>query len=85
MTEGADAIINIYPNLASGIFNIEYSEYQKKIEVFNMLGSLVEVYGNEKQIDLSKLNAGLFLIRFTSENGVEQRRVEVSKQFLIFV
>ena len=79
MTEGADAIINIYPNLASGIFNIEYSEYQKKIEVFNMLGVQVGVYGNENQIDLSKLNAGLYLIRFTSENGVEQRRVEVSK------
>ena len=54
-------------------------EYLKKIEVFNMLGSLVEVYGNEKQIDLSKLNIGLYLIRFTSENGVEQIRVEVSR------
>jgi hypothetical protein len=44
-----------------------------------MLGSLVEVYGNEKQLDLSKLNVGLYLIRFTSENAVDQRRVEVGR------
>ncbi|MFN5346917.1 MAG: hypothetical protein ACK5B3_06815 [Bacteroidota bacterium] len=49
------------------------------MEVFNILGSLVGVYENEKQIDISILNAELYLIRFTSESGVEQRRVEVSR------
>ena len=72
-------IASIYPNPTSGILNIESSEYLKKIEVFNMLGSLVGVYGNEKQIDLSKLNIGLYVIRFTSENSIEQRRVEVGR------
>ena len=76
---GSGAIINIYPNPTSGIVNIESNEVLNKIEVFNMLGSLVEVYGNEKQIDLSNLKSGLYLLRFTSENDVEQRRVEVSK------
>ncbi|MFN6091090.1 MAG: T9SS type A sorting domain-containing protein [Bacteroidota bacterium] len=75
----ADAIINIHPNPTSGILNIESMEFLKKIEVFNILGSLVGVYENEKQIDISILNAELYLIRFTSESGVEQRRVEVSR------
>ena len=72
-------IINLNPNPTTGLLNIESNEAIKQIEVFDMLGKLVLTYGNEKQIDLSNLNSGLYLIRFTSENGVEQRRVEVSR------
>ena len=72
-------VTELYPNPTSGILHIETSKAIKKIEVFDVLGQLVLSYGNEKQIDLSKLNSGLYLIRFTSENGVEQRRVEVSR------
>ena len=76
---GFGAIITIHPNPTSGILNIESNELIKRIELFDMLGKLVMTYGNEKQIDISNLQSGLYLIRFTSENGVEQRRVEVSR------
>ena len=72
-------LININPNPTSGILNIESNELIKRIELFDMLGKLVMTYGNEKQIDISNLQSGLYLIRFTSENGVEQTRVEVSR------
>jgi hypothetical protein len=72
-------VTELYPNPTSGILHIETSKAIKKIEVFDVLGQLVLSYGNEKQIDLSKLNSGLYLVRFTSENGVEQRRVEVKR------
>ncbi|MFM2157262.1 MAG: hypothetical protein RL516_2011 [Bacteroidota bacterium] len=71
--------LNIFPNPTSGILNIESNELLKRIELFDMLGKLVLSYGNEKQIDISNLQSGLYLIRFTSENGVEQRRVEVNR------
>ena len=72
-------LISVFPNPTTGILNIESNEAIKQIEVFDMLGKLVLTIGYEKQIDLSNLNSGLYLIRFTSENGVEQRRVEVSR------
>lgn len=74
-----NSITALYPNPTSGVLHIESAKVIRKIEVFDVLGQIVLSYGNEKQIDLSKLNSGLYLIRFTSENGVEQRRVEVNR------
>ena len=69
----------LYPNPTNGILNIESNSIYTKIDIYDVLGTLVMSFGNDKQIDLSNLKSGLYLIRFTSENGVEQRRVEVSK------
>jgi hypothetical protein len=72
-------VVNLFPNPTSGILNIESNELINRIELFDMLGKLVMTYGNERQIDISNLQSGLYLLRFTSENGVELRRVEVSR------
>jgi hypothetical protein len=69
----------LYPNPTNGVLNIELQSDFDQIDVYDVLGTLVMSFGNEKQIDLSNLKTGLYLIRFASENGVEQRRVEVSK------
>ena len=55
------------------------SQYTKHNIVVNYLPSSLQKFICSGQIDLSNLKSGLYLIRFTSENGVEQRRVEVSK------
>jgi uncharacterized protein (TIGR02145 family) len=72
-------VTELYPNPTSGLLNIQSNELIKRIELFDMLGKLVMTYGNERQIDISNLQSGLYLLRFTSENGVEQRRVEVNR------
>jgi hypothetical protein len=79
LEDNGDFTITVFPNPTSGILNIESNELINRIELFDMLGKLVMTYGSEKQIDISNLQSGLYLIRFTSENGVEQRRVEVSR------
>jgi uncharacterized repeat protein (TIGR01451 family) len=67
----------IYPNPTNGILNIETSKSIEKIEILNLLGSVISTFGNERLLDLSSYHDGIYLIRTTTDEGVELIRVEV--------
>ena len=67
----------IYPNPTNGILNIETSKSIEKIEILNLLGSVISTFGNERLLDLSSYHDGIYLIRTTTDEGVELKRVEV--------
>ena len=67
----------IYPNPTNGILNIETSKSIEKIEILNLQGSIISTFGNERILDLSSYDDGIYLIRTITDEGIELKRVEV--------
>jgi hypothetical protein len=60
--------VSIYPNPGTGLFSMELSEKMDRLEVFSVTGQLVLRQAlNDKQfsIDLTHLEKGLYLVKFT--------------------
>ena len=75
-----DVQLNVYPNPFNHQVNIELDESIKSIQVFDLLGNLLfNGSYNQRQaiIDLSLLNAGLYLMQVQSETA--QYRVKLTK------
>jgi hypothetical protein len=76
-----DNVVNsttkIYPNPTNGILNIETSKSIEKIEILNLQGSIISTFGNERILDLSSYDDGIYLIRTITDEGIELKRVEV--------
>jgi hypothetical protein len=73
-------VLNIYPNPANEILNIESNTESKIgfIELFNIQGTIVKsVYIGVKKtsINISGLPDGLYIIRVQNENGVTQKKL----------
>ena len=74
---------SIYPNPSNGIFVIDFNEsYSKtKIELINITGAVVQNFSINntddlrKSIDLSALSKGLYLLRVSSNEGFDVRRI----------
>lgn len=74
---------SIYPNPSNGILVIDFNEsYSKtKIELINITGDVVESFSINntvdlrKSIDLSALSKGLYLLRVSSNEGFDVRRI----------
>jgi len=63
--------VAIYPNPVVDVLHIETTETIRRIEIFNLQGSLVMVAeGNTNAINVSVLPAGTYVIRITTEAGV---------------
>ena len=62
----------IYPNPTSGKLNIESKLPISQISVFNLLGQRIETTRDNNQIDLSKADAGVYLLKIEDENGNSQ-------------
>lgn len=63
-SEQAPEKIQIYPNPASGVLNIQFSGEQEYVEVYNMMGLLVDTKPIESSIiDISGLSSGTYFIR----------------------
>jgi hypothetical protein len=60
--------ISLHPNPTSSILNIEMTQNIKQATVYSMLGKEVLKTQN-KQIDVSRLSNGVFLIKIEDENG----------------
>lgn len=79
--------VNVYPNPASGLINIEVKNATDDIDVklFNMQG--VEVYsrsfsaGRQRLLenDISSVPAGVYILKVASGNQVEIQRIVVSQ------
>ena len=71
----------VYPNPTNGMVKIE-AEGIKSISVFNLIGQQIlngQAIDNEFEIDLSGHEAGVYLIRIETTNGITTKRVVLTK------
>ena len=62
--------VNIYPNPSNAVFNIEINKHLKNIDVINSNGQFL-FSTQEKVIDLSQYESGLYFIKLETENSTE--------------
>lgn len=70
--------IEIYPNPTTGILNLKSQSEIKTIDVYDMSGKkITSIVPNNKQvqINLEKLNAGVYILKIKSISGVETVKV----------
>ena len=65
--------LNIYPNPTTGTLNL--STIAQRVEVYSQIGSLMAVYENVNQINISNLAEGIYFLRVTMPEGVAVRKV----------
>ena len=78
--EPVEISTNIFPNPASGRFNITSSRDIDEIQVIDLLGKTVyftSVSGNEHTVDLSDFRPGIYFVRVTSEGQMQTHRLQV--------
>ena len=71
------ATMSIYPNPATNLLQVNNSERVEAYEVYSMTGALVlrdHVGLKSFDVDVQNLSAGTYLLKLTSENGVQTRR-----------
>lgn len=59
----------VYPNPMGDVLNIDSQEDTKEIKIFDILGKTVFHGINEKQINSSSFNKGIYIIQLTFNNG----------------
>jgi cytochrome c peroxidase len=70
----ASTDILVYPNPASSYINVNILNGTKQgtVSIYNMIGSLVkvvEIDGNEREVNISDLPAGSYIISVQDEKG----------------
>lgn len=76
---------NVYPNPSTGalyIVNSTTVKEESQIQVLNSIGQIVfeeTISSNYKNIDLSKLNSGVYFVKITSDKNTTVKRVVLSK------
>ena len=71
--------MNLYPNPTSGNVKIE-AEGMNHITVVSVLGQVVydaQVEGNETMLNMAQFNAGVYVVRVNTVNGIMTKRVTV--------
>ena len=58
----------IYPNPATAILNIQAENEIKSVEIYSLLGQKI-MTENQKQINVSGLSNGIYMLRIEDENG----------------
>jgi len=72
--------ICVYPNPASEIINIQNLDADTKINLFDSSGRLLyqsETHNSDVDIDISKLNSGLYFIELQSLEGKVTKKIIV--------
>ena len=79
----SDTSLKIYPNPASHVLWIEgLSRSKSTIELYNALGICVlreETHSEKTEIDVSRLNDGVYLIKVTIGNKTTTEKVEIKR------
>jgi GH35 family endo-1,4-beta-xylanase len=74
-----ESALNVYPNPATSVINIEYDKAPYQVSLFNSLGVLVQSDISETQmfkLNVGQLKKGLYLIRIKdSENDLVTKKV----------
>ncbi len=67
--------INVYPNPVNKILYIETDANNFNAELYNVCGKLVLHERNHKNISVTDLPSGVYLLKLTTEKGVYSRRI----------
>jgi len=73
--------VSAYPNPTTGNVNI-VAQGMSHITVLNALGQMVydaNIEGNMTSLDMSQYQAGVYMVRVTTENGESVKRISVVK------
>jgi len=65
----------VYPNPAKDNITIESSEELTSIELFSILGNRVFKGVNQRNIDISSFEPGIYLLKLTNESGTITKRI----------
>jgi hypothetical protein len=63
----------VSPNPATNVLNIASDEQTVKVEIYSINGALISS-GNQKTIDISSLNQGMYLLMVQTDKGSTQTR-----------
>ncbi|WP_027377945.1 T9SS type A sorting domain-containing protein [Kaistella palustris] len=70
VNENPAAAIRVYPNPAHEFINISCPTDIRTVEIYNSAGQkLLNMSGNQKQVDVRQLTAGIYIIKITTGNG----------------
>ncbi len=69
-----DRYLTIWPNPASDILHIEGASGVRSAQVYDLSGRLVTSFLHAKEMDLTQLEAGTYLLRVHTEKGVAATR-----------
>ncbi|WP_196886153.1 T9SS type A sorting domain-containing protein [Aureivirga sp. CE67] len=77
-----DSSIRLFPNPTSEILNISSDNNLEKIEIYSILGKqvkevLLKKTSNIHQLDVSKLDSGIYFIEITSEKGISREKIYI--------
>jgi hypothetical protein len=71
--------VEVFPNPSSGIITVSCDENLKNIEIYNVLGSLIQSekihFQNEITINLSHLSSGIYHLVLRNENLVLNQKI----------
>jgi Secretion system C-terminal sorting domain len=73
-----DAKFSYYPNPTRGELNVSAAKNISKVELFNILGQKVQsntVNANQKQLDMTNLQNGVYLMEVTIENNKQSFKI----------
>ncbi len=67
--------LSMYPNPVHNVLHIELSENNFGVEFYNMFGQKVLHVQNEREISVSKLPSGIYMLKITTEKGIYSRKI----------
>ena len=69
--DGCNLKASLYPNPTKGILNIDTDEAIEKIEVYGILGNLLNTVNNTKIVDFTEFPNGFYLVKIKTVEGNE--------------
>lgn len=75
-------VFQVYPNPIIGSFKMVNTEgvFIRQIELISLTGSVVKVYNNDDVMDVSSIENGFYLLRVSSDSGVQTQKVIVKNK-----
>ena len=61
--------LKIYPSPTTGVLNIHSETAISQIEIYNLLGQLVQSNTDQVSIDISSVDQGIYFVKVMDENG----------------
>ena len=70
-----ETLVDIYPNPTKNVIKIQSSDYIKETSLYSILGkNVMKVYRPKKELDISNLQKGVYLLKITFDNGSQVTR-----------
>ncbi|MDT7831853.1 aryl-sulfate sulfotransferase [Flavobacteriaceae bacterium S356] len=68
----------VYPNPSDDVVTIETTQNIQKVEIYTLLGENVLTFKNSKQVDVSSLKHGIYLLKIFSDEVAVMKKIIVS-------